>query len=418
MSQVAYILPQCPSPASRLTDEFINDPGIKSILASVREHIGVEIAFVSRYIEDAKRELTHVSSDHDLHMGPGFQEPRENSYCWHILQGSLPELIPDPADFPLAKDLSITKSLPVGCHINTPLRLADGTVWGSFCAMGHHPDHTLNMRDLAILKSFASLVTERIESALEKDVSRPEARALVESMLDGHGVSTFQQPIISLETGKPVGVECLSRFPDLTKRGPDAWFEDAELVGLGKELELTAVSCALDTVAHLPEGVYATINVSPATVASGALRKLLQDTPTASLVIEITEHCQANDLSKLAREIAAIKPYARIALKKDVGIGYAGLRHIVDLQPDILKMDMVLTRGIEGDPACKAMTAALVHLAHELNCELIAEGIETEGEEKIMRELGVDCGQGYYYARPLPIVAAQRFLLDRGAQPR
>ena len=81
-------------------------------------------------------------------------------------------------------------------------------------------------------------------------------------------------------------------------------------------------------------------------------------------------------------------------------------------------MDMVLTRGIEGDPACKAMTAALVHLAHELNCELIAEGIETEGEEKIMRELGVDCGQGYYYARPLPIVAAQRFLLDRGAQPR
>ncbi len=410
MANVAYILPEFEAPASPLPDELISDGSIERILASVRGHLGVEIAFVSRYVEGGERELTHVSSDLDLPMGPGFREDRENTYCWNVLQGRLPELIQDPVDHPITQGMPITDFLPVGCHINTPLRLADGTVWGSFCALGRTPDRTMNDRDLTILKSFASLAAERIESSLESEMSKKEARKRVESMLDGHGVSTFQQPIISLETGLPVGVECLSRFPDLTKRGPDAWFDDAELVGLGKELEMTAVRCALDSLSHIPDHMYATINVSPATVASGVLRELLETVETKNLVVEITEHCQVTDFDELSREISALKTYARIAID-DVGTGYSGLRHIVDLQPDILKMDMVLTRGIEADPARKAMTAALVQLAKEIGCIVVAEGIETEHEARVMKKLGVDCGQGYLYSRPLPIVAAQQFLL-------
>ncbi|WP_340587381.1 sensor domain-containing phosphodiesterase [Erythrobacter alti] len=413
MIKVAHNLPSSEYPAGPLPDELVHDTSIERILASVRGHLGVEIAFVSRYVGDSQRELTHVSTDLDLPMGPGFREDREDSYCWHVLQGHLPELICNPADFPLTNQLAITDFLPVGCHVNTPLRLADGTVWGSFCALGREPDRSMNERDLKILKSFASLAAERIESSLEKEISLREARKRVESMLDGHGVSTFQQPIVSLATGEPVGVECLSRFPDLTKRGPDAWFEDAEMVGLGKELELTAVQCALDSLTHLPAGIYATLNVSPQTVASGALRELLAATEISNLVVEITEHCQVADFEELAREIEALKPHARIAID-DVGTGYSGLRHIVDLRPDFIKMDMVLTRGIETDPARKAMTAALVRLAHEIGCTVVAEGIETEGEASTMQKLGVDCGQGYLYSRPLPVVAAQQFLLGHG----
>ncbi len=410
MINVANKLPEFEAPARPLPAELISDPAIDRGLASVRGHLGVEIAFVSRYVEDGQRELTHLSSDLELPMGPGFREDREESYCWHVLQGNLPELIQDPADHPLTSDLAITDFLPVGCHVNTPLRLADGTVWGSFCALGRTPDRSLNDRDLAILKSFANLAAERIGASLEKEINHREARKRVESMLDGHGVSTFQQPIVSLSTGEPVGVECLSRFPDLTKRGPDAWFEDAAMVGLGKELELTAVRCALDSLSHMPAGLYATINVSPGTVASGALRGLLETVEMTNLVIEITEHCQVTDFDELAREIAALKAYAKIAIA-DVGTGYSGLRHIVDLKPDILKMDMVLTRGIETDPARKAMTAALVQLAREIGCSMVAEGIETEHEARAMKNLGVDCGQGYLYSRPLPVVAAQQFLL-------
>ena len=398
------------APAPPLADELMTDPGIERILRSVRGHLGVEIAFVSRYVENDQRELTHVSSDMDLPMGAGYREDREDSYCWHVLQGRLPELIQDPADHPLTQKLAITDFLPVGCHINTPLRLADGTVWGSFCALGRTPDRTMNLRDLEILKSFAGLVGERIETSLEKDIILRSARERVLAMLDGHAVTMFQQPIHDLKTGKPVGVECLARFPDLNKRGPQAWFDDAERTGLGSELEMTAVRCALETVGQVPDGIYAAINASPATILSGRLRETLERFEPANLVIEITEHQQVDDFPALAREIAALKPFAKIAID-DVGTGYAGLRHLIELQPDILKMDMVLTRDCDKDPARRAIGAAMVQFSHDIGAKLVAEGIETEEEREVMQHLGVDYGQGYLFARPLPVVAAQQHLL-------
>ncbi len=398
------------APARPLADELINDPAIDRILQTVRGHLGLEIAFVSRYVENEQRELTHVSSDLELPMGPGFREDREDSYCWHILQGRLPELIQDPADHPLTQELAITEFLPVGCHVNTPLRLADGTVWGSFCALGRQPDRSMNPRDLAILKSFAGLVGERIESSLEEDMTLREARKRVEAMLDGHAVTMFQQPIHDLNTAKPVGVECLARFPDLNKRGPQAWFDDAENTGLGNELEMTAVRCALETVGTVPDGIYAAINASPATILSGNLHRELEKAEPGNLVIEITEHQQVDDFAALAREIEALKPFAKIAID-DVGTGYAGLRHLIELQPDILKMDMVLTRECDSDPARRAIAAAMVQFAHDIGARLVAEGIETEAERAVMQGLGVDYGQGYLFARPLPVVAAQQHLL-------
>ncbi len=410
MVNVALKLPAFEAPARPLTDELVNNPGIDRILSSVRGHLGVEIAFVSRYVEDEQRELTHVSTDLDLPMGPGFRENREESYCWHILNGRLPELIQDPADHPMTRELAITDFLPVGCHINTPLRLADGTVWGSFCALGRKPDRTLTPRDLAILKSFAGLAAERIEASLEEDVMLRQARRRVEAMLDGHAVTMFQQPIHDLKSGKPVGVECLARFPDLTKRGPQAWFDDAEKTGLGSELEMTAVRCALETVGQVPEGIYAAINASPETIMSGTLRQVLERSDATNLVIEVTEHQLVDDYAALAREIEALKPFAKIAID-DVGTGYAGLRHLIELGPDILKMDMVLTRDCDNDPARRAIAAAMVQFSRDIGAKLVAEGIETEAERAVMQDLGVDYGQGYLFARPLPVVAAQQHLL-------
>ncbi|APE29303.1 EAL domain-containing protein [Aurantiacibacter gangjinensis] len=411
MGNAALQLPTfADAPARPLADELVHDEGIERILSTVRGHLGLDIAFVSRYVEGEQRELTHVSSDLDLPMGAGFREDREDSYCWHILEGRLPELINDPADYPFTKNLAITDMLPVGCHVNTPLRLSDGTVWGSFCALGRKPDRTVNDRDLTILKSFAGLVGERIEEAMRSDMELAAARTRIEAMLDGQAVTMFQQPIHALGDGKPVGVECLARFPDLTKRGPQAWFDDAQATGLGLELEMTAVRCALETVGQVPEGIYAAINASPATILSGELRRALEDAEAANIVIEITEHQAVDDFTALSREISALKPFARIAID-DVGTGYAGLRHLIELKPDILKMDMTLTRDVHKDPARRAITAAMVQFSGDIGCKLVAEGIETVEEREMMRELGVDYGQGYLFARPLPVIAAQQHLL-------
>ncbi|MFC3099092.1 sensor domain-containing phosphodiesterase [Alteraurantiacibacter palmitatis] len=403
-------LPAPGIPTGPLADELLHDESLERVLAAVRGHLGVEIAFVSRYVDGGQRELTHVSTDLQLPMGAGFREPIENSYCWHILEGRLPELIQDASDHPFAKTLAITDFLPVGCHLNLPLRLSDGRVWGSFCAVGRQPDRSLGERDMHVLRAFASLAAERIESSLNDDLELQETRARITEMLDGHAITIFHQPIHALDTGEPVGVECLARFPNTTRRGPDTWFDDANRVGLGVELEMAAVRAALETIGHLPPGKYAAVNVSPSTILSGAVEKALEGVDRAKLVIEVTEQEQVTDFAVLGRHLVRLKEMVRIAID-DVGTGYSGLRHIVDLKPDILKMDMALTRDIHRDPARRALTGALVQLSRDIGCKVVAEGIETIEERAAMAALGVDFGQGYFFARPLPVVAAQQHLL-------
>lgn len=412
-------LPDQGLPSGPLADELLHDPAIERVLAAVRGHLGVEIAFVSRYVEGGQRELTHVHTDLDLPMGLGFREPVEDSYCWHILEGRLPELIHDPADYPLTAELAITDFLPVGCHLNVPLRLTDGSVWGRFCALGRQPDRTLGDRDMKVVRAFAALAAERIEAGMAQDMELSITRARVSEMLDGHAITIFQQPIHCLTSGEPVGVECLARFPKTNQRGPDAWFEDAEKVGLGVELEMAAVRNALETLGHVPEGKYAAVNVSPATILSGQIERELAGVETTKLVLEVTEHQQVTDFAVLAEALARLKGKVRIAID-DVGTGYSDLRHIVDLKPDILKMDMALTRDIHKDPARRALTGALVQLSRDIGCKLVAEGIETVEERAAMAALGVDYGQGYLFARPLPVVAAQQHLMglrDSDAEP-
>ena len=84
----------------------------------------------------------------------------------------------------------------------------------------------------------------------------------------------------------------------------------------------------------------------------------------------------------------------------DAGAGYAGLRHILRLSPNLIKLDMELTQGIEGDRAKTALASAMIAFGSEIGAEIIAEGIETEGELKALQSLGVQRGQGYYLGRP------------------
>ena len=95
----------------------------------------------------------------------------------------------------------------------------------------------------------------------------------------------------------------------------------------------------------------------------------------------------------------------------DVGAGYSGLRRILDLKPDILKLDMSLTRDIDRDPARAALAQAMVAFAAGMRCKIVAEGIETDAEWATLAGLGVGYGQGWHFSRAMPAVVAQQFLL-------
>ena len=397
--------PPGPAPSSVAGFERIEYGSIDRILKSVRQHLGTEIAFVSRYVEGHQKELTHVDSDVELPMGPGFRDSRDDSYCWHIAQGRLPQLIQDPADHPFTKTMAITDFLPVGCHLNVPLKLSDGTIYGSFCCLSRKPDRSMTERDLDILKAFATLAVEQIEQSLEKDEHSKVAKTAIREVINRDAITILHQPIVNVENGRPVGAECLARFPDAENRGPDVWFDMAAQVGLGLELELHAIKAGLETSRHLPKSAYLSVNASPETIMSGGLEGILAPYADRQIIVEVTEHNEIDDYGELKKQLAQIKKYARIAID-DVGAGYAGLRHLVDLQPDLLKLDMSLTRDIHKDVARQALTTAMVHFAKDIGAKLVAEGIECEEERETPARLGVAFGQGYLFARPMPVVAS------------
>jgi EAL domain-containing protein (putative c-di-GMP-specific phosphodiesterase class I) len=87
----------------------------------------------------------------------------------------------------------------------------------------------------------------------------------------------------------------------------------------------------------------------------------------------------------------------------DAGAGFATLQHILRLQPDLIKLDLSLTRDIDKDPVRRALASSLVSFAREINAQLIAEGVETAEELETIRALGIAFGQGYHLARPQPL---------------
>ncbi len=391
---------------------------IDAILDAVRQHLGMEIAFASRFV-DGRREFTHIRATVPVPASPGDSEPLEDTFCQRILEGRLPALINDAQQLEAAADMVLTRALPIGAHLNVPLRLADGTIYGTFCCLSRHADHSLTERDLNTLKAFADLAAGQVERDLAHDQRLGIVRRRIEDILETGRIASVYQPIHRLADGRPVGVESLSRFPVTDGDSwplPSDWFTAAAEVGLGAELELLAIRQALNGLAYIPSNLYVSVNLSPETAVTGAVEPLLAGLPAGRIVVELTEHSQVGDYARLAEALARLRGHARVAID-DVGAGYSGLRHIVDLKPDLLKLDMGLTRQVDSDEARRALAQAMVGFARRTGSAIIAEGIETAGEAESLRAIGVRFGQGYWFSRPMPAVAAQQFLLDARHPP-
>ncbi len=213
---------------------------------------------------------------------------------------------------------------------------------------------------------------------------------------------TVFQPVVRLEGREVIGYEALTRFTDGSS--PVQRFAEAEGAGLAVELERAAVTSAMAAASRLPDGPWLSINLSPAVLPELRQLTALAVTPERPLVIEITERMAIEDYGAARRLLRRHLPYARIAVD-DAGAGFASLRHIAELRPQIVKLDMQLVRNVHRDPAREALVAGMVHFAAESGCELIAEGIETEPERQALVRLGVKVGQGFLLGRPDALTA-------------
>ena len=383
--------------------------GVTRILRAIRAHLGMDVAFASEIASDEVI-IRHADMIADGPFAVGDVFPAEGSYCQRILDGRLPYLIPDTSMVPVAAALECTATMPVGAHLSVPIRLKSGRVYGTFCCFSFRPDRSLNERDLQMLQAFAALAAEEIDTGLDREQHRAEIAARIADTIARDQIRTFYQPIYGVGCGRVVGLECLARFPDCESRPPSDWFNEAADVGLEVELELAAVRAALAGSAYLPDGCYLAVNASPAVILSGALEPLMAELKSRRLVVEVTEHAAVSDYQALADALEPLRKRARLAID-DVGAGYSGMRHILDLRPDLIKLDMSLVRDIDKDPARRALAAAMVAFAHGIDSRIVAEGVETAAELETLRELGVDSAQGYFLARPMPLMAVRQFLL-------
>jgi EAL domain-containing protein (putative c-di-GMP-specific phosphodiesterase class I) len=246
--------------------------------------------------------------------------------------------------------------------------------------------------------------TRRLNAGEVAKAHREAIRARVEQVIAGRFFHTVWQPIYSLVSGGVVGVEALTRFSDpVVTQSPDRWFAEAHEVDLGQQLEILAIDAALASAATIPESIYLSLNVSPATLASGAVTAAIDRAGAipARIVLELTEHVSIEDYGAL---IAALDTLRRVGVRlavDDAGAGFASFRHILRLRPDIIKLDQSITRGIDANAAQRALGAALVMFAVDVgSIEVIAEGVETDGELLMISTLGIDAVQGYYLAKP------------------
>jgi EAL domain-containing protein (putative c-di-GMP-specific phosphodiesterase class I) len=240
---------------------------------------------------------------------------------------------------------------------------------------------------------------------------RAETEQRIRRIIDNRSLETHFQSIVNLRTGQAQGVEALSRFAHTPARPPDHWFAEAASVGLGVELEIAAVEVALAEMDHLPVGMYMSINASPTTILSEAFHVCLEDVQAERVVLEVTEHTPITDYPEFAAGIADLRSRGIRLAVDDAGSGYAGFAHLIDLKPDIIKLDIALTRGIDRDPARQALGRALLQFGLDAyRTTMVAEGIETKGELSTLRALGCPVGQGFVLGRPARIIRSPSLL--------
>lgn len=384
------------------TEEAVTD-FMSRALKIARKHLGMEIAYASEFVGDCSvfRAVDAPQKEHLIKPGDAY--PLDQVYCLQILQGLIPAVMRDTSEIAAAAKMPITKAVPIGSHMSVPIRLEDGEIYGMFCCFKSDPDQSLNDRDLRVMRAFAELVGVQIYSKRDQSRQREAKHTRVTEAIKGN-LSIVYQPIQRLSDNQIVGYEALSRFGGPVYRSPDVWFKDAFDVGLGVELELAAIRKALADFAHIPRNVYLTVNASPETILSPDFLSIFEQFPNQAIVIELTEHIVVQSYVDLcARLRDARRQRIRFAVD-DAGAGYASFRHILDLKPEFIKLDMTLTRDIDSDPARRALATALIHFAQQTGSEIIAEGVETKAELRTLQALGVEKAQGYLIGRPAPLV--------------
>jgi EAL domain-containing protein (putative c-di-GMP-specific phosphodiesterase class I) len=255
-------------------------------------------------------------------------------------------------------------------------------------------------------------IAEARDQVTRKTV-RAEIRGgeLLQDAIARRDISPVFQPVFDLQTGDMIGMEALSRGPRGSEfESGETLFSLAERTELLVPLERVCRQRSLEAASATSPDRQIFINLSPAAASDPEFLGPLFLDQVASvglapdrIVLEITERTYAV-YEGLFREVLSKfrQQNFRIAVD-DVGTGYSNLTSLAEIEPDYLKFDNVFVRGIDRRRTKQDLLEALLSFARKMKTKVIAEGIETREELKVLQSLGVPYGQGFLLARPMPV---------------
>jgi len=212
------------------------------------------------------------------------------------------------------------------------------------------------------------------------------------------------QPIVSVVSRRVFGYEALlrSNHPDFLS--PSHLLDAAERLHALPELGRLVRRRACEGLREAPADTLLFVNLHPRDLVDPDLSDAAS--PLSALasrvVLEVTERAPLGGIDRLERRVKALRSMGfRIAID-DLGAGYAGLASFAALEPEVVKVDMSLTRDIDASPVKRKLVASLVRLCHEMGITLVVEGVETPRERNTLIALGCDLMQGHLFARPSP----------------
>ena len=227
-----------------------------------------------------------------------------------------------------------------------------------------------------------------------------ETRERIERTIARHNFGSVFQPIVQIDTGEMMGVEALTRFSGDAAEPPDRWFAAAQSVGMGPTLEIATMGHALKQLINIPQPWKMAVNLGPEAITCKDAQTVIERSDPQRLIVELTEHIAVDDYSLLRSSLQLLRDSGVLLAIDDTGAGFSSFSHIVKLSPDIIKLDIGLTRSIDTDPIKRSLAGAVARFADDIGACVIAEGVESIGELRTLMEFGITHAQGFLFSRP------------------
>lgn len=232
---------------------------------------------------------------------------------------------------------------------------------------------------------------------------------ILHDIIDCQTLASVFQPIINIQSGVILGHEGLIRGPEKTDLySPQNLFKLAKTENRVCDLELVSLNVGLETFAKHAHSNKIFVNVSPECLQEFGHNKLISAEYIESLglnpkniVLELTESSPTFDYSELYKVIDSYRNVGFQIALDDLGEGYSSLRLWSELRPEYVKIDKHFINSINSDPVKLQFVKSIQQIAENSNTKVIAEGVETEAEFVILRDLNVAFCQGYLLGRPI-----------------